>query len=86
MNAGWKNSVQQDLCLNLNTAEIIIFCFWVSLRIFGVEKADVFAAPVYYHPNLYIPVTFLNPISLTPEQSYAIVFIGSNHSKGETRI
>jgi len=69
MNAGWKNSVQQDLCLNLNTAEIIIFCFWVSLRIFGVEKADVFAAPVYYHRfcTFRSLLNLLNPISLTLE-------------------
>ena len=38
---------------------VIQFCFWVSLRIFGVEKADAFAASVYYHFSYYIPVTLV---------------------------
>ena len=38
---------------------VVQFCFWVSLRIFGVEKADAFAASVYYHLSQYIPVTLV---------------------------
>ncbi|MFQ5853031.1 MAG: lysylphosphatidylglycerol synthase transmembrane domain-containing protein [Candidatus Binatia bacterium] len=38
---------------------VIQFCFWVSLRIFGVEKVDAFAASVYYHLSQYIPVTLV---------------------------
>ncbi len=38
---------------------VIQFCFWVSLRIYGVDKADAFAASVYYHLSQYIPVTLV---------------------------
>lgn len=44
-----------------------ITCFqpiWVSLRIFGVEKADAFAAPVYYHLSQYIPISLLGLYNL----------------------
>ncbi len=43
---------------------VVQFCFWVSLRIFGVEKADAFAASVYYHLSQYIPVTLVGLYSL----------------------
>lgn len=38
---------------------VIQLCFWVSLSVFGYDKADVFAASVYYHLAQYIPVTLL---------------------------
>ena len=38
---------------------VVQFCFWISLRIFGVEKADAFAASVYYHLSQYIPITLV---------------------------
>ncbi len=38
---------------------VIQFCFWLSLRIFGVDKADTFAASVYFHLSQYIPVTLV---------------------------
>jgi uncharacterized protein (TIRG00374 family) len=38
---------------------VIQFCFWVSLRIFGVDKADAFTASVYYHLSQYIPITLV---------------------------
>jgi uncharacterized protein (TIRG00374 family) len=38
---------------------VIQFCFWVSLRIFGVDKTDAITASVYYHLSQYIPVTLV---------------------------
>ncbi len=38
---------------------IVQFYFWVSLRIFGVDKADAFTASVYFHLSQYIPVTLV---------------------------
>ncbi len=38
---------------------VIQACFMVSLRPFGVEKADAFAASVYFHVVNYIPVTLV---------------------------
>ncbi|QDV52728.1 lysylphosphatidylglycerol synthase transmembrane domain-containing protein [Gimesia fumaroli] len=38
---------------------IVQFCFWVSLQGFGVSKADVFAASIYYQLSQYIPVTLI---------------------------
>ena len=38
---------------------VIQLCFWVSLRLFGVDKADAFASSVYYHLSQYVPVTVL---------------------------
>ena len=48
---------------------VIQICFWLSLRIFGVDKADAFAASVYYHMAMYVPVTltglfYLNRLGL----------------------
>ncbi|NOX56934.1 MAG: flippase-like domain-containing protein [Planctomycetes bacterium] len=48
---------------------VVQVCFWLSLRIFGVSKADAFAASVYYHMAMYVPVTitglyFLNRLGL----------------------
>ncbi len=36
---------------------VIQLCFWFGLQLFGVDKADAFAASVYYHLTQYIPVT-----------------------------
>ena len=38
---------------------VIQFAFWVSLSLFGAEKADVLAASVYFHLGQYIPVTLV---------------------------
>ncbi len=38
---------------------IVQLCFWVSLQIFGVEKADAFASSIYFHLSQYLPVTLL---------------------------
>ena len=38
---------------------IIQLSFWVSLQLFGVDKADAFASSIYYHLSGYIPVTLV---------------------------
>jgi uncharacterized protein (TIRG00374 family) len=38
---------------------VVQLCFWVSLRIFGVDKGDAFAVSVYYHLSQYIPITLV---------------------------
>ena len=38
---------------------VIQLSFWVSLQLFGVEKADAFASSIYYHLCQYIPVTLV---------------------------
>ena len=38
---------------------VLQFCFWLSLKPFGVPQADAFAASVYYHLCQYIPVTLI---------------------------
>ncbi len=38
---------------------VIQLSFWVSLQMFGVEKADAFASSVYFHLSQYVPVTLV---------------------------
>jgi uncharacterized protein (TIRG00374 family) len=38
---------------------VIQLSFWVSLQMFGVDKADAFASSVYFHLSQYIPVTLV---------------------------
>ena len=38
---------------------VVQLCFWVSLRLFGVEKADAFASSIYFHLSQYVPVTLV---------------------------
>ena len=38
---------------------VIQLSFWISLQMFGVEKADAFASSVYFHLSQYIPVTLV---------------------------
>jgi len=38
---------------------VIQLCFWFGVQPFGVDKADAFAASVYYHLSQYIPVTLV---------------------------
>jgi len=38
---------------------VIQLSFWVSLQMFGVEKADAFASSIYFHLSQYIPVTLV---------------------------
>jgi uncharacterized protein (TIRG00374 family) len=38
---------------------VIQLSFWLSLQMFGVNKADAFASSVYFHLSQYIPVTLV---------------------------
>ena len=38
---------------------VIQLSFWVTLQMFGVDRADAFASSIYYHLNQYIPVTLV---------------------------
>jgi len=38
---------------------VVQLCFWISLQLFGVEKADAFASSIYFHLSQYVPVTLL---------------------------
>ena len=38
---------------------VVQLCFWISLRLFGVEKEDALASSVYFHSIQYIPVTLV---------------------------
>ncbi len=38
---------------------VVQWFFWIGVQPFGVDKADAFAASVYYHLSQYIPVTLV---------------------------